>query len=377
MPDYLHGVETLQVDDGVKVISTPATAVVGIAGVNGDDANSEDPSVLGVPQLITPSRTLEDQGLDESWPVYTAIKTIFDIASPLVIWVPYGVDQAGDNDVTLEEAVEAFRLAKNTFGYSPKILITDDPESAPRAKLIEVAEKLRAVIPTDVLGSDVQAILTARTTFTDEREFLVAPKVTIGGVDVWYSWVMAAMIAKTDSQFGYHYSPSNKVMDRVEGTAFPITASIADATADTNVLNAQGITTVFSGYAQGYRTWGNRNASFPTVSGIRAFLPVIRTADVIEDAIEAASLQWIDKPINNALIDSLVESVNAFLRGKIGQGVIVDGVASYDPAQNSAEELSNGHLVISYEFVPPPPLERLTFRSFININLLNKLTTEE
>lgn len=374
---FLHGVETLQVDDGVKVISTPATAVIGIAGCNGEDGNSEDVSILGAPRLITPSRTLEDQGLDESWPVYTAIKTIFDLASPLVIWVPYGVDQAGDGDVTLEEAVEAFRLSGNMMGFVPKILIVDDPLSAPRSKLIEVADKLRAVVPTDVQGADVQAILTARTVYTDEREFLVAPKLTVGGVEVWYSWVMAAMIAKTDSEHGYHYSPSNKVMTTVGGTEFPITASITDSTADTNVLNAQGITTVYSGYAQGYRTWGNRNASFPVASGIRTFLSVIRTADVIEDAIERASLQWIDRPINYALIDSLVESVNAFLRSKIGQGVIVDGGASYDETQNSPEEISNGHLVVSYEFVPPPPLERLTFRSFININLLNKLTTEE
>ncbi len=373
---FLHGVETLQVDDGVKVIATPATAVIGIAGVNGADGNSTDVSILGTPQLITPSKTLEEQGLDQSWPVYKAIKAIFDIASPLVIWVPYGIDTAGDGDVTLEEAIEAMRLSRNLIGYSPKILITDDPVNAPRAKMIEVAEKLRAVVPTDVQGVDVQAMLTGRATYTDAREFLVGPKVKVDSEDLWYSWIMAGMIAWTDENHGYHYSPSNKVMETVEGTEFPITASITDSTADTNVLNAQGITTVFSGYAQGYRTWGNRNASFPAASGINTFLSVIRTADVLEDAIESVSLQWIDRPINNALVDSIVESVNQFFRTKIGEGVIVDGQASFDPEKNTETEISNGHLVISYEFIPPPPLERLTFRSFININLLSKLTAE-
>lgn len=373
---FLHGVETLQVDDGVKVISTPTTAVIGIAGVNGLDGNSTEVSILGTPRLITPSKTLEEQGLDDSWPVYKAIKTMFDLASPLVIWTPYGIDQVGDGDVTLEEAIEAFRLSRNMIGYSPKILVTDDPASTPRAKMIEVAEKLRAVVPTDVQGSDVQELLTARSAFTDEREFLVGPKVKVGGEDLWYSWIMAAMIAWTDEHHGYHYSPSNKIMETVEGTEFPITASITDVTSDTNVLNGQGITTVFSGYAQGFRTWGNRNASFPTASGIRTFLPVIRTADVIEEAIEAVSLQWIDKPINNALIDSIVESGNQFFRTKIGEGVIVDGAVSFDATQNTETEISNGHLIIGYEFVPPPPFERLTFRSFININLLSKLTEE-
>lgn len=373
---FLHGVETLQVDDGVKVITTPATAVIGIIGVNGTGGNSEDPSKLGSPVLITPSRSLEDQGLDADWPVYQAIKVIFDLSSPLVIWVPYGVDQTGANDLTAEAAVEKFLYCRNLLGFSPKILITDDPASAPRAKLLQVADKLRAVIPTDIDADSVQAMITARATYSDEREFLVGPSLKVGASEYPYSWIMAAMIAWTDDKFGYHYSPSNKVIDTVTGTAFPMTSSLTDPTADSNVLNAAGIATAFTGFGLGFRTWGNRNASFPAAAGIETFVSVIRTRDVIEDSIEHTSILWMDKPINNPLIDSIIESVNAFFRTKIGEGVIIDGRCWFDAAKNTNTEISNGHLVISYEFVPPPPLERLTFRSFININLLSKLVEE-
>ena len=219
-------------------------------------------------------------------------------------------------------------------------------------------------------------MITARAGLSSKRVFAVGPSVKVGGVDTPYSWVMAAMIAQTDDTWGYHYSPSNKVIDTVEATAFALTSSMTDASSDANVLNAAGIATLFSGYGTGFRTWGNRNASFPAAAGIETFVAVVRTADVIEDAIEQVSLQWIDKPINNALIDSIVESVNAFFRTKIGEGVLVDGEASFEAAKNTVTEISNGHLVISYAFVPPPPLERLTFRSFININLLSALITE-
>jgi len=370
---FLHGVETLQVDDGIKVISTPATAVIGVAGCNGIGGTSVDPSILGVPQLITPSRTLEDQGLDEDWEVYRAIDAIFSIASPVVIWVPYGTDTAGDRDTTIEQAVDGFLLSRNLLNIAPKILITDDPANAPSAKLVEVAGKLRAVVPVDIDADSAAEMITARASYASAREYLVGPNLLIDGVEYPYSWIMAAMMASTDDEFGYQYSPSNKIIPTVTGSAFPVTASLTDASAETNILNAQGIATVFSGFATGYRTWGNRNASFPVASGIETFVSVVRTRDVIEDAIEAVSLQWVDKPLNNALIDSVEDSVNAFFRDKIGEGVIVDGRAYLDPAKNSATELSNGHLVVSYEFVPPPPLERLTFRSFININLLAKL----
>ena len=373
---YLHGVETLQVDNGVKVITTAATAVIGIIGVNGVSGNSADPTKLGVPVLITPSQTLEEQGLLATWPVYKAIKTIFDLASPLVIWIPYGVDEVGTADLTAADAVDKFLLCRNLLGFGPKILITDDPATCPTASMVTNAGKLRAIAVVDVEGDTVQAMITARAGLSSKRVFAVGPSVKVGGVDTPYSWVMAAMIAQTDDTWGYHYSPSNKVIDTVEATAFALTSSMTDASSDANVLNAAGIATLFSGYGTGFRTWGNRNASFPAAAGIETFVAVVRTADVLEDAIEQVSLQWIDKPINNALIDSIVESVNAFFRTKIGEGVLVDGEASFEAAKNTVTEISNGHLVISYAFVPPPPLERLTFRSFININLLSALITE-
>lgn len=37
-------------------------------------------------------------------------------------------------------------------------------------------------------------------------------------------------------------------------------------------------------------------------------------------------------------------------------------------------ELEGGHIVFSYDFMPPPPAERITYQAQININYLSTLT---
>jgi phage tail sheath protein FI len=89
-----------------------------------------------------------------------------------------------------------------------------------------------------------------------------------------------------------------------------LSAMIDDPQSEVNLLNEQGITTVFSSYGSGFRLWGNRTAAWPTVSHMRNFENVRRTGDVINESLRYFSLQFIDMPINQALIDALVESVN-------------------------------------------------------------------
>lgn len=81
-----------------------------------------------------------------------------------------------------------------------------------------------------------------------------------------------------------------------------------------NQLNEAGILTVFSSFGTGFRTWGNRSAAWPSVTHPRNFINVRRTADVLHESLEYAMLQFIDQPITEALIDAIVESVNAFIR---------------------------------------------------------------
>jgi len=135
-----------------------------------------------------------------------------------------------------------------------------------------------------------------------------------------------------------------------------------------------GITTILTGYAMGYRVWGNRNSGFPAESTVDTFMSTRRTADIIEESGEQYSLAYLDHPITQALIDQILLDCNSFMRTLQGKGAVLEGSKYfYDATRNSASELGNGHLVLSYKFLPPSPMERLTWESYIDVNLYRSL----
>lgn len=96
----------------------------------------------------------------------------------------------------------------------------------------------------------------------------------------------------------------------ITGIERSLSAMIDDPQSEVNQLNENGITTIFNSYGSGLRLWGNRTAAWPTVTHMRNFENVRRTGDVINESIRYFSQQYIDMPINQALIDALTESVN-------------------------------------------------------------------
>ncbi|HFV0660715.1 TPA: phage tail sheath C-terminal domain-containing protein, partial [Escherichia coli] len=82
------------------------------------------------------------------------------------------------------------------------------------------------------------------------------------------------------------------------------------------------------------------------------------------------SQQYIDMPITQALIDALTESVNAYGRKMISDGALLGFNCWFDPARNPETELAAGHLLLSYKYTPPPPLERLTYETEITSEYL-------
>ena len=185
-------------------------------------------------------------------------------------------------------------------------------------------------------------------------------------------WVAGAIAAK-DLAEGYWWSPSNTEAEGILGPDVQLYASILDPLSDVNNLNAAGIVTVFNAFGNGMLVWGNRSAAYPTSTAPDNFISVRRTMDVIEESVELAMLQFIDQPISNALITTILASVNAFLRSLIQRGALVDGSASYNPAENPPSQVSAGQLVFDLDVMPPPPAERITFQSFLDVTLLQEL----
>jgi len=298
---------------------------------------------------------------------------------------------AHDADTDVYTGCKAWALSKNLFGFNPKILIAPDYSSvnAVAAELIAQADELRAITLLDapaatsvadaIAGRGIAGTINFNT--SSKRAFLLYPYVkaydpaTNTNVDYPYSNFMAGIISNTDETLGYWWSPSNKEIKGIVGAERSITAGASSTSTDANSLNEAGITTIFNTFGTGIRTWGNRNASWPSNTAPDNFLSVIRTADVIHESLENACLQFIDRPINQALIDAIRETGNAFIRTLIGRGALITGSRVEYPADvNTSEEIAAGHLTFDIVMMPPVPGERLTLRSFIDISLLQNLS---
>jgi hypothetical protein len=296
------------------------------------------------------------------------------------------VNAAGDRT-----GMQTFLDCANDFGFTPKLLVAPgfSQLASVEAAMDVMAQSLRAIAFVDApIGTTVQQAIEGRGPngsiafdTSSERVVLCYPYVQVfdtasnAYVLEPYSQRLAGVAAATDLAFGYWYSPSNKEIQGITGIERKLTAAINDPNSEVNQLNEVGIATIFNAFGTGLRSWGNRSAAWPTETAPKNFICIRRTADVIEDSIEQASLQFMDLPITNGKIDAVVESINSFLRTLIGRGALVDGKCWYAQANNPATELALGHITFNYSFMPPPPMERISYESLVDINMLSELGT--
>lgn len=303
------------------------------------------------------------------------------------------LEWAGTVTGNVKTGAKLYENCYQSFGFTPKIWINPTilagnfgTTKGVADLLVSLANKYRGHALID--GGKVltpQAAITARGNVShpfgtsDKRAVLLYPTVkpsttAYSSVEMPYSAYMAGTMAKTDFDRGYWVSPSNKEIKSILGSSPEISAAINDPLTEANLLNEAGIVTVFNSFGTGLRTWGNRSAAFPTSTFPDNFICVQRTADIIHESVELAMLQFIDEPINNALIDSIKDTVNGFLNDLVMRGAIIDGVCSFDAEKNTPTVIGAGQLIFDITFMPPTPAERITFESFIDIQMLQSLT---
>ncbi|MDA8051036.1 MAG: phage tail sheath subtilisin-like domain-containing protein [Rhodospirillales bacterium] len=191
--------------------------------------------------------------------------------------------------------------------------------------------------------------------------------------DAPYSQWVAGVTAAQDIANGYWFSPSNVQVQGIVGPDIPMYSSAFDPSSDTNNLNAAGILTVFNGFGTGLRVWGNTSAAYPSFTDPATFIPIRRTMDVVEQSVQLAMMQFLDQPITNGLINSILATVNGFLRTLVQRGALIGGVCTYNPAENTAVQLAAGQLTFDISLMPPPPAQTINFNVYVNIALLNTL----
>lgn len=405
---YLHGVEFIEVERGARPVREVRTAVIGLIGTASPPtlASNNLDEYRNEPVLVTNAKRAEelfgnDYGVGYTIPA--ALRDIFAQGNATVVVINtltaaqasaessvregYGVDldaapdrsSAADQADEILSAISKLSECRQRFGFNPKILIAPgfSQRSEIASALLQAAERYRAIALIDGRRSGTIANAISWRAATEpyntssERALLCFPYLNDSfGMERPYSQFLAGAMANKDSVRGYWFSPSNTEIVGAREPKIQMTSSYTDADSDANLLNEAGFVTLFSSFGTGLRTWGNRSAAFPSDASPKSFIAVRRVVDLLHDSVEAAMLPFLDEPINAALIDAIKETVNAFMRTLIARGALVDGECIFDTAKNPETEVAQGKLRFDFNFMPPVPMERVTFESFVDISLL-------
>ena len=382
---FLHGVEVLEIDDGPRPIRTVRSSVIGLIGTAPDADEQKFP--LNMPVLIAGKRS-DASGLGEEGTLPAAVDDVFDQTGAMIVLIRVAETDGGTTDGSLgplpsdvsqilggvdEETgqylgIQAFLAAESEVFVTPRILVAPEFSHHPAVinNLLSVAERLRAVVVSDgPNGSDSDAIA-HRQRFGSPRMYLVDPWVRVWSalenVEVVRpaSARVAGLIAKSDAERGFWWSPSNREIRGLMGTARSVDFALGDTNARANFLNENEVATIIQ--KDGFRLWGNRSCS---ADPKWAFLSVRRTVDMINESLLRAHMWAVDRNITKTYIEDVLEGVNAYLRHLQTVGAIINGRAWADPELNTPDQISQGKVTIDFDFTQPYPAEHITFRSHL------------
>lgn len=241
------------------------------------------------------------------------------------------------------------------------------------AELLGVADRLRAVIIADGPNTTDAAAIAYAGDFGSKRVFVVDPsliKTDTGGdsVSAYASAAAAGLIARSDNDRGFWWSPSNQEVYGITGTGRAIDFVMGDYSSRANLLNEAKVATIIR--QNGFRLWGNRTLSSDAKW---AFLCVVRTADIINDSLLAAHLWAVDRGITKTYVQDVREGVRAYLRYLTKIGAILGGDCWVDPELNTPDQIAAGHVTWDFDFTPVYPAEHLTFRSHLVNNYIKEI----
>lgn len=353
-------------------------------------AKTEHPGLLNL--TLTADRTLTE-GSDYAVDLQTGEITLkakhetlnatYEYADPTKVTeddIKGGIDSATGK----RQGFELLRDGFNLYGADAKILICPefDKTASCAAALGTLADQLHAKayiqlpkgtsLSKAIQGRGPMGTINASASNENVRHFY---PYAIGSSNELESLAThaAGLRMKVDVEHGYWFSSSNRELAGVIGMEVPLTARVDDKQSETNQLNAVGITTIFNSFGTGFRLWGNRSSNFPTVTHISNFEVASRTGDIIDESIRQAELQFIDLPIDDALIDSFIETIDTFMRS---QKSIVGYSVGLDYDEDLVNEFSQGHIPLVYDYTPKIPGERVTNRSVMTRKYLVNLVSQ-
>ena len=266
-------------------------------------------------------------------------------------------DIVGGTDPTTDAytGISALLGAASVAGHTPRILIAPGFTSTKTVAdaLLSVAGRLRATAPIEGPSTTDAAAKTYRDGFSSRRAFLVDPdvQVTEDGaiVSAPNSAYVAGVIARSDAERGFWWSPSNREILGIVGTARPIDFALGDPNARANLLNESEVATIIREQASG----SGATAPAARMPSGRSW-SVVRTADILNDSLLRSHLWAVDRNISRTYFEDVAEGVNEYIRELVGLGALLGGICIPSPELNTRASIAAGRVYFDIDFTPPP-----------------------
>jgi uncharacterized protein len=316
-----------------------------------------------------------------------ALKVDYTQADPSVIdkvEVIGGVDATSGKSTGLECVEDVFPIHSIVPGIILCPYFSQDPEVAAVmvAKCDNINGCFRCVAYADIdsaviiKSQDVNAWKNTNN-YVSARLAACWPRVGIDEKQFWLSTELGALTEFVDNKNANipYESPSNKNLKMnktiVGPLATPSDYFFSKAYADT--LNGQGIVTAIN-FIGGWKAWGNNMSIYPSESDPKdRWIPVRRMTDWIGNTIVLTIFQFVDRPGNRRLIDSIIDTLNIWLNSLTAAGNLLGGRVEFRHDENPDTELIAGHFKFHVYQAAPIPAEWIEFLIEFDVSYLQTL----
>lgn len=269
-----------------------------------------------------------------------------------------------------EKGLEVLRQVYPKFGMTPGLIIAPGWSQNPDVGAVIAAkcEEINGYFSCEAF-IDIDSSEDGCTAYTDVKAakelagiysphiMPLWPCVQVGSKIFHYSAIMAALTAYTDAANDDvpNLSPSNRLVG-ITGTVLEDGTEIVLDQIQANAVNSHGVTTAIN--VNGWRTWGNNTAAYPTVTDPKdRWFCCRRFFSWWGNTFIQTYFQKVDNPANSRLIESIVDSENIRGNAYVSAGKCAAAYIEYNAAENTAADLLNGKITFHQHLAPYVPTE--------------------
>lgn len=171
-----------------------------------------------------------------------------------------------------------------------------------------------------------------------------------------------------------HETPSNKPIDII-GLVLEDGTTIEYDQTQANELNSKGIRTA-TYWGGRWVLWGGHTGEYEYGKDMdkrNIFDCSVRMLQYIANTFQSRYGIFIDKPMNRAKVDTILNDMQEWLDALMAQGKILHGLVGFEETSNSTSDMIEGDFVFDVETTTTPPGKSLTAKICYTSKGLNVL----